>query len=90
LFLAHGGVGVLEAGDRGGEPHEHKRHLLHIRVVCVEHAVQLNQDRDAEKEQRQHDAMMQPDEERHDEVVGMACIYAQILCVVMMWTWGVK
>jgi len=56
----------------------------------VEHAVQLNQRRAAEKEQRQHDEMMPPDEEWHDEVAGMACIYAQVLCVVMMWTWGVR
>lgn len=91
FFLgAHRRVGVLQAGDRCGEPHEHKRHLLDVRVARVEHAVQLNQRRAAEKEQRQHDEMMPPDEEWHDEVAGMACIYAQVLCVVMMWTWGVR
>ena len=52
--------------------------------------MQLNQGGQAEKEQREHDKMMPADEEWHDDVAGMACIYAQVLCLVAMWTWGVK
>jgi len=101
--------GAVQPDQHDGQPRQHERGLLRVRVVDAEGAVELDHCGAGEKEQRHTDEMMPPPDHRYyyypyhrddadgggasmdeEEVAGVACIYTQVLCVGMMWWFGLK